>query len=42
MTDILLNVKDLKKYYPVTAGILRKEVASVKAVNGIDFYQPAV
>ena len=37
MKEILLQVRGLKKYFPVTAGILRREVASVKAVNGIDF-----
>ncbi len=37
MKEILLQVKGLKKYFPVTAGLLRREVASVKAVNGIDF-----
>lgn len=33
----LLQVKDLKKYYPVTKGLLKKEVASVKAVDGVSF-----
>lgn len=33
----LLAVKQLRKYFPVLAGFLRREVASVKAVNGIDF-----
>lgn len=37
MSEVLLEVKNLKKYFPVTAGILRREVASVKAVDGIDF-----
>lgn len=37
MKDILLQVKGLKKYFPVTAGLLRRQVASVKAVNDIDF-----
>ena len=35
--DELLCVNDLKKYFPVTKGILKKEVASVKAVDGISF-----
>ena len=35
--DELLRVNDLKKYFPVTKGILKKEVASVKAVDGISF-----
>lgn len=33
----LLKVQGLKKYFPVTAGIFRREVASVKAVDGVDF-----
>jgi oligopeptide/dipeptide ABC transporter ATP-binding protein len=37
MSAPLLEVKGLKKYFPVTAGIFRREVASVKAVDGIDF-----
>jgi oligopeptide/dipeptide ABC transporter ATP-binding protein len=37
MSSALLKVVNLKKYFPVTAGILRRQVASVKAVNGINF-----
>lgn len=32
----LLEVKGLKKHFPVTAGIFRKQVGSVKALDGID------
>lgn len=32
----LLEVKGLRKYYPVLAGVLRRPVAQVKAVDGID------
>ena len=36
--DELLVVEDLKKHFPVTRGIIfQKEVASVKAVDGISF-----
>ena len=36
--DELLVVEDLKKYFPVTRGIVfQKEVASVKAVDGVSF-----
>jgi oligopeptide/dipeptide ABC transporter ATP-binding protein len=36
--DELLVVEDLKKYFPVTRGIIfQKEVASVKAVDGVSF-----
>lgn len=37
MSDHLLEVKGLKKYFPVTAGILRHKVGNIKAVDGIDF-----
>jgi oligopeptide/dipeptide ABC transporter ATP-binding protein len=36
--DELLVVENLKKYFPVTRGILfQKEIASVKAVDGVSF-----
>ena len=36
--DELLVVEDVKKYFPVTRGIVfQKEVASVKAVDGVSF-----
>ena len=37
-TDELLVVEDLKKHFPITRGIIfQKEVASVKAVDGVTF-----
>src|SRR5438067_6481184 len=34
----LLAVDDVKKYFPITRGIIfQKEVASVKAVDGVSF-----
>jgi oligopeptide/dipeptide ABC transporter ATP-binding protein len=36
--EILLDVKKLKKYFPVKRGIFRRTVAWVKAVDGIDFF----
>jgi peptide/nickel transport system ATP-binding protein len=36
--NILLEVKNLKKYFPVRKGILRRVVADVKAVDDIDMY----
>ncbi len=36
-SDDLLVVRDLYKYFPITAGILQRHVADVKAVDGIDF-----
>ena len=35
--DAILDVKDLKMYFPVTRGLLRRKVADVKAVDGITF-----
>lgn len=37
MTTPLLQVRGLKKYFPITAGILRSHVGDIKAVDGIDF-----
>jgi peptide/nickel transport system ATP-binding protein len=36
--NILIDVKGLKKHFPVRKGILRRVVAQVKAVDGIDLY----
>lgn len=33
--DTVLQITDLKKYYPVTRGLLRKKIADVKAVDGV-------
>jgi len=33
----LLEVTDLRKHFPVHAGLLRRQVASVKAVDGVTF-----
>jgi ABC-type oligopeptide transport system ATPase subunit len=37
MKEALLQVRGLKKYYPIISGLFRKEVGAVKAVDGIDF-----
>lgn len=37
MTMPLLQVRNLKKYFPIVAGPLRKEVGTVKAVDDISF-----
>ena len=36
-SDALLSVRGLKKHFPIRGGILRREVGSVKAVEGVDF-----
>ncbi|HEX9975773.1 MAG TPA: oligopeptide/dipeptide ABC transporter ATP-binding protein [Dehalococcoidales bacterium] len=37
--DILLDVRDLKMYFPVTSGVVvQRQVAEVKAVDGVNFY----
>lgn len=35
--DVLLEVKNLKKYYPVKGGIIKHTIANVRAVDGVDF-----
>lgn len=36
--NILLEVKGLKKYFPITAGMLRRTVGYVKAVDDVNFF----
>ena len=35
--ELLLEVKDLKTYYPIRKGLFRKVVGHVKAVDGVNF-----
>jgi len=37
-SDVLLEVKGLKKYFPIQKGLLRKTVGYVKAVDDVNFY----
>ena len=37
MKKMILTVDDLKMYFPVTKGILKRPVGSVKAVDGVSF-----
>lgn len=37
MTETLLKVRHLKKYFPIRQGILQRTVGHVKAVDDIDF-----
>ena len=36
--NIILQVNGLKKYFPITAGLMRREVGQVKAVDDLTFY----
>jgi len=38
MSDKLIAVENLRKYYPVTAGLLLRHVADVKAVDGVSLF----
>jgi len=35
--EVLLEVKDLVKYFPIRAGVFKRVVAHVKAVDGVNF-----
>ena len=35
--DVILEVNDLELHYPITRGLLRKEVGRVRAVDGVSF-----
>src|SRR5215212_2495434 len=37
MTDALLEVRNLKKYFPIRRGLLQRVVAHVKAVDDVSF-----
>jgi ABC-type oligopeptide transport system ATPase subunit len=37
-TEDLIHVENLVKYFPVTAGVLSRKVADVKAVDGVSFH----
>jgi len=36
--DILVEVKNLRMYFPVLSGLLRRKVADVKAIDDVSFY----
>lgn len=38
MTEVLLEVSNLKKYFPITGGVFGKQVGNVKAVDNVSFY----
>ncbi|HMT11543.1 MAG TPA: ATP-binding cassette domain-containing protein, partial [Ignavibacteria bacterium] len=37
MSEILLDVQNLKKYFPIKRGLLSKTVGYVKAVDDVSF-----
>jgi oligopeptide/dipeptide ABC transporter ATP-binding protein len=37
LNETILDIRDLKMYFPVTAGLLRRKVADLKAVDGVTF-----
>ena len=37
-TNPIIEVKNLKKYFPITSGFFKKTVGYVKAVDNIDMY----
>ena len=38
MNEKLIEVENLKKYYPINAGLLSRHIADVKAVDRVNFY----
>ena len=36
-SEYLITVKDLKKYFPIKAGVIKRAVGDVKAVDGVSF-----
>jgi oligopeptide transport system ATP-binding protein len=36
-SEVLISVTDLKKYFPIKAGVFRRHVGDVKAVDGVSF-----
>ncbi|MCE5491878.1 ATP-binding cassette domain-containing protein [Staphylococcus pseudintermedius] len=37
MTDYILEVNELKQYYPIKGGVFQRKISEVKAVDGISF-----
>jgi len=37
MSDTILNVKNLTKFFPIMGGVIRHKIGEVKAVNNVSF-----
>ncbi|MDO4716534.1 MAG: dipeptide ABC transporter ATP-binding protein [Propionibacteriaceae bacterium] len=37
MSEVILSARGLKKHYPIKAGVIRRTVGHVRAVDGVDF-----
>jgi oligopeptide/dipeptide ABC transporter ATP-binding protein len=37
MSDVIIEARDIKKYYPVTRGLLQRTVGWVRAIDGVSF-----
>jgi ABC-type oligopeptide transport system ATPase subunit len=35
--ELIVEIKDLKMYFPITRGIFRRRVGDVKAIDGVSF-----
>ena len=35
--EVLLRVENLKKYFPIMRGLIRRHVGDIKAVDGVSF-----
>ncbi|MBZ2175844.1 dipeptide ABC transporter ATP-binding protein [Schnuerera sp. xch1] len=38
MSEVILEINNLKKYFPITKGLMKKEVGEVKAVDGVSLF----
>ncbi|MCL2832758.1 MAG: ATP-binding cassette domain-containing protein [Treponema sp.] len=38
MSEILLEIKNITRHFPITAGLFRKETGRIRAVDGVDLY----